>query len=74
VLMPKKFTQEDVLDEMRKVISVTSLRKTAGRLGISPAYLSDVLNGRRDVSDNMAILFGFEREVLTQIFFRKKAA
>ena len=72
--MPRKLTEEDVLKEIRRVVTESSLRQTAGRLGISPAYLSDVLNGRRDISDAMAALFGFEREVVTTISFRKRAA
>ena len=31
--------------------------------GVSPAYVNDVLQGRREISDNFAALLGFERRV-----------
>jgi hypothetical protein len=32
--------------------------------GVSPAYVNDVLQGRREISDNFAALLGFERRVI----------
>jgi DNA-binding transcriptional regulator YdaS (Cro superfamily) len=38
-----------------------SQRKWAKANGFSPAYVSDVLSGRRDVSENLAAKLGFRR-------------
>lgn len=75
--MPKKFTQEDVLDTIRAEVKSTSLRATARRIGVSAPFLGDVLKGNRSVSDKIADAFGFERQVITAkvvLVFRKKAA
>ena len=41
----------------------TSLSKSAA-LGISPQYLCDILQGRRDISSTVADRLGYERIVL----------
>jgi DNA-binding Lrp family transcriptional regulator len=49
----------DSVDDMaRQKGSQTALAK---ELGITPAYLSDVLNGRRGISDRFAALVGYRR-------------
>jgi hypothetical protein len=40
---------------------------------MSAAYLSDVLRGNRKISEAMASSFGFEREIVTEVTFRKIA-
>jgi len=72
--MPKTYTQEDVLADIRKAVEESSLRKTAERIGVSAGYLSDILNDNRAVSDSIAEAFGYEREIVTKVTFRKKAA
>jgi transcriptional regulator with XRE-family HTH domain len=72
--MPKTYTQDDVLADIRKVAERSSLRQTAERIGVSAAYLSDILAGNRAVSDTIAEAFGYEREIVTEVIFRKKAA
>jgi transcriptional regulator with XRE-family HTH domain len=47
-----------VLKDM--VIRAGSQKAVAEELGISEAYLSDILNGRKDVSDRIAAALGFE--------------
>ncbi|WP_167346267.1 helix-turn-helix transcriptional regulator [Sphingopyxis macrogoltabida] len=58
-LLESSLTAEEVLAELRS--SEASQRDIAHRLGITPSYLSDVLNGRRDISDGLAARLGFER-------------
>ena len=70
----KKYTTEDVIETIRKEINSTSLRQTARRIGVSAGYLSDVMRGNRTVSEAMASSFGFEREIITEVIFRKRAA
>lgn len=53
---------DQVLAEIRS--AGTPQNELATKLGVSPTYLSDVLNGRRDISDGLAKRMGFERVVL----------
>jgi len=73
MFMPKTFTEDDVLADIRKETEATSLRQTADRIACSPGYLSDILNGNRAVSDSIAAAFGYEREIVTKVIFRKAA-
>lgn len=67
----KTYTQDEVLAAIRKRTDASSIRSVAKELGLSAAYLSDVLLGNRQVSDKVAESFGFQREVVTEIRFRK---
>jgi transcriptional regulator with XRE-family HTH domain len=67
----KTYSQDDVLKVIRQETDSTSIRQTAKRLGISPAYLSDVLLGNRGVSENIAAAFGFKRIITSEIRFKK---
>lgn len=63
--------------EMRDLIAkavqrVGSLREAARQWGCSPAYLSDVLNGRRGPGPAVLDPLGFERVVT--VTFRKRGA
>lgn len=54
-----------------------SLRKLAIELEISAAYLSDILKGKRGVSEKVAAKFGFDRHIevtTTEYFTRSKEA
>jgi hypothetical protein len=52
--------------------SFVSSQRVAGRVGIGAPYLSDITRGNRQVSDAVAALFGFDREVVTTVTFRRK--
>lgn len=72
--MPKTFTEEDVIAEIQKACDRSSQKDVAEGIGISAPYLSRILAGRDPVTDNIAAAFGYEREVVTQSIFRRKAA
>lgn len=67
-----KFSEEDILEVISKEIKLTSLRKTAARVGISAAYLSDIMRRNRGISDNVANAFGFQQVIVVSVTFRKK--
>ena len=67
-----KFSEEDILDVISKEIKLTSLRKTAARVGISAAYLSDIMRRNRGISENVANAFGFQQVIVVSVTFRKK--
>jgi len=56
---------EDPLAVLRELAKQAgSQQKLAKRLGYRPAYLSDVLNRRRDVTDKMLAKIGLRRIVV----------
>lgn len=73
LVMKKTFTEEEVKSAIWAEVNKSSLRKTAVRSGFSAAFLSDILRGNRGVSENVAKAFGFEREIITEVVFRKIA-
>lgn len=55
-------TNEDMLKEIRKICDELGSQAAAAiELDISPAHLSDLLSGRRMVSDAIARQLGYER-------------
>lgn len=72
--MSKQFTHDQVLAVIRKEVDGSSMTAVAARIGVSTPFLSDILAGKRLVSETVAKAFGFEREVTTTMVFRKRAA
>lgn len=70
--MAKTFTAEEVLNVIGEKIKGSSLRKVAKEISVSPAYLSDIMKKRRDISDFIAAQFGFERTVTRVVVFKFK--
>jgi hypothetical protein len=59
---------DDVLAEVRRLVSVHGTQAAAAKaLGITPAYLSDVLKGKRQVSEQFAARVGY----IPEVWFRK---
>lgn len=60
----------DPLNLIRKRMAGQSLTKTAEELGVSAAYLSMVLNGKRGVGPALLTALGLRREIknVTQYF------
>jgi hypothetical protein len=65
-------TEDDVIAVIRQQCKAASMRKVAEALGVTPAYISDILKKRRAVSEMIAEKFGFERVIETRVYFRKK--
>ena len=58
----KQLTEERVLDMVRGAIHAEGSQKAwAQRIGLSESYLSDVLNGRRDISPRILKYLDLER-------------
>lgn len=51
----------DVLMELARECKRTSQKATAKRLGFTPQFINDVLNGRRKITDNLAAKMGYQR-------------
>jgi hypothetical protein len=61
-------TEEELRAELRSMIGwqgdqKVTAKSLAAQWGLSQAYLSDVLNGRRGIADKLANAMGYEREV-----------
>lgn len=69
----RKFTADEVLEVLRERIKQASVRKVAEEIGVSSPYLYDILHGNRAISDTVAIALGYEREIVTEVSFRKIA-
>ena len=55
-------TEEEARALIRKMVEEEETQdKAAKKLKISPAYLSDILHGRRDVSDSIAQMLGYRK-------------
>lgn len=55
-------TEEEVRELIRQMVdNEITQGKVAKRLRISPAYLSDIIRGRRDVSDYIAHELGYKK-------------
>lgn len=47
------------IEELKRRVAVSSQKAVAEQLDITPQYLSDILNGRRGLSDNIVFKLGF---------------
>lgn len=60
-----EFDADDMIEVLRVRCRMRGSQKGwAKDHGVSPAYVNDVLQGRREISDNFAALLGFERRVI----------
>ena len=56
----KQYSDSEVLMALRKRIEGMSIRKAASLLGVSGAYMHDVLHERRGISERMGEWLGFD--------------
>ena len=61
-------TEQSFLKLLRRRIEASTYRATAAEVGLSAAYLHQVVAGRSPVSDRLARALGYERVVV----YRKK--
>jgi hypothetical protein len=58
--MKTTYSDAEVLMVLRKMVKASSVRKAGSVLGISGAYVHDVLKRRRALSENLAEALGFD--------------
>ena len=55
------YNAEDIIKDVRgRVGEAGSQARVAEALGVTPAYLSDILRGKRGISDEFAARLGYE--------------
>lgn len=54
-------TEAQLIQELRRESEQLSQKATARRLGISTAYICDLLHGRREISTAVALKMGYEQ-------------
>jgi hypothetical protein len=59
---PKVF-QENIVANLRFCVEQSSQKAVAKHIGISAQYLNDILQGRRDISEEVAAKLGYARVV-----------
>lgn len=58
-------TKEEIIEELTKQISVAGSQKAwAQRNGFSPAFINDILQGRREFTSRLAESLGYERRII----------
>jgi transcriptional regulator with XRE-family HTH domain len=63
--MKKQPSVNKPLEALKKLVSESeSQRKVAERLDITEQYLSDILRGRRDVSEAVAKALGYRKRIV----------
>ena len=55
----KKYAKGDVMQAIRDLIAKSSQRKVAAGLGYTPQYISQVLMGKKALTDDLALRIGF---------------
>lgn len=50
-----------ILSAVRAFVGRNNQKILANELGISPQYLSDIINEKRDITEEIAKFFGYER-------------
>lgn len=62
--MPKTLSREEVVKLMRKRQGKLTDAAFARELGISPPYLFDIYNGKRDPGDKLLEALGLQKETV----------
>ena len=66
----KKYTQDDIIKKLNKLVFNNHRNKQANfadYLGVSNSYVSSVLTGKKEPSEEMLSLIGFKKE--KQVFY-----
>lgn len=61
--MSEQKNTEEMIEIVESLVNLTSLRKTAKRIGISPEALHRALKNKT-VSNNVANFFGYEKRIV----------
>jgi DNA-binding transcriptional regulator YdaS (Cro superfamily) len=70
----KSYSEAQVLAQLKTaLIAHGSQRKAAKALGLNETVLSDVLNGRKQITERMLQVAGFERVREVAVTYRKVA-
>lgn len=67
-------TEQEARERLRAAIqAVGGQRRFAEAHGFSPAYVNDVLRGKRDLAERILAVIGIERVVVHQVTYREKS-
>ena len=59
--MNEALTERQMIETLKSRVRQSSQRKVAEELKLSPAFVCDVLKGRREVTERLARRMGFKR-------------
>jgi predicted transcriptional regulator len=62
-IMSGRVTNKQIVQMLRNVVRMKSQREVADDLGLSPAFVCDVLKGRREVTERLAKKMGYRKVV-----------
>jgi predicted transcriptional regulator len=61
--MGERVTTRQIVQLLRNAVKMRSQREVADDLGLSPAFVCDVLKGRREVTERLARKMGYRKVV-----------
>jgi predicted transcriptional regulator len=61
--MSERVTSRQIVQLLRNAVKMRSQREVADDLGLSPAFVCDVLKGRREVTERLARKMGYRKVV-----------
>lgn len=67
-------TEQDVRDRLRAAVTAAGgQRRFAEAHGFTPAYVNDVLHGKRALADRILAAIGVKRTTIYQVTYQDKA-
>jgi plasmid maintenance system antidote protein VapI len=68
-------TESQVVEHIKAQVAKSTAAQVAREVGVTRAYLGDIIHGRRHVSRKIANAFGYEYIVVAQIInFKEKVS
>lgn len=66
-------TEQEVIERLRgAIIAAGGQRQFARAHGLTPAYINDVLHGRRALADRILAAIGVKREIIYRVACREE--
>jgi plasmid maintenance system antidote protein VapI len=60
----KHYSTDDVMTDLKARVGKSTQLAVARELGVSAQHINDLLNGRRKLTERIAVALGFSREVI----------
>lgn len=66
-------TEQEVMDRLQAAVAAAGgQRRFAEACGLTPAYINDVMHGRRALADRILAALGIRRTITYQVVYQEK--